>query len=99
MRVQVRPLRQHGRNLNRQELEGIPAHVGLLKVLEGRDPEFGRSVTLARLLDPVNGIETDILPELTDARLLWVNDKKMRIGGFERIQDVDYAQTWALELD
>jgi hypothetical protein len=40
----------------------------------------------------------DVLPELLDARLLWAQDNKWRLSGIERIDDVDYAQTWSVEM-
>lgn len=99
MRVRVLPLRRNGRNLNRDELKTVPRHVGILRVGEGRDHELGRPVVLARLLDPAGGLGTDILPELSDARLLWAEDKKMRLTGVERTKDADFAQTWSVEFD
>jgi len=98
MRVHVRPLRVKGRNLNRDELKGSPPYVGVLKVAEGRDPELGRPVVRARLIDQVSGTEADVLPQLCDARLLWAEDGKLRLAGFERIDAADYAQTWSVEL-
>lgn len=98
MRAHVRPLRVRGRNLNRDELKDVPPHVGVLKVAEGRDPELGRPVLRARLIDQVSGTEADVLPQLSDARLLWAEGSKLRLAGFERIDAVDYAQTWSVEL-
>jgi hypothetical protein len=99
MRVRVRPLRQNGRNLNRDELKDIPPHVGFLKIGESRNYELSRPMVRAQLLDAVSGVETDVLPELCDARLLWAEDKKMRLTGTERVRDADFAQTWSVEFD
>lgn len=98
MRVLVRTLRLRGRNLTRDDLQTGPRHEGYLSVVEKRDIELGRPVVLARLVDSKSGIETDVLPELSDARLLWVESGKMRLTGLERIDKADYAQTWALEV-
>jgi len=99
MRVRVRTLRKNGRNLNRDELKDIPPFVGNLMVGEVRDHVLGRPVVRARLLDPTNKLETDLLPELADARLLWAEDKKMHLTGIERLAESDVAQTWSVELD
>jgi hypothetical protein len=99
MRVRVRKLRKSGRVLNRDELKDIPPLVGVLRVAEVRDHELGRPIVCARLLDPTTKVDVDLTPELGDARLLWVEGRKMRLTGIERLQDADVAQTWSVELD
>ncbi len=98
MRVQVRTLRTKGRNMNRDELNDIPPFIGNLRVAESRDPELGRPVVRARLLDTTAGTNADVLPELCDARLLWAEGNKWRLTGFERIDAADYMQTWSVEM-
>ncbi len=98
MRVKVRPLRRQGRNLHQQEQMALPPFVGELTVSESKDHELGRQVLRARLLNTTSGTEHDILPELSDARLLWAADNKMRLSGFERIDKAAYAQTWSVEV-
>ena len=98
MRVSVRTLRQNGRNLNRKELEDVPARVGFLRIAEVRDIELNRAMVTARLLDPTGTVETDLLPALADARVLWAEDRRMRLTGIERLKDADVAQTWVLEF-
>lgn len=98
MKVQVRQLRSQGRNMNRDEQSVMPPHQGILQVAEARDIELGRPVTRARLVDETTGTETDVLPVLIDAKLLWVEGGKFRLTGFERIGKSAYLQTWAVEL-
>lgn len=98
MRVSVRTLRQNGRNLNRKELADVPARVGLLRIAEERDLELNRALVTARLLDPTSTVETDLLPALADARVLWAENRSMRLTGMERLKDADVAQTWVLEF-
>ena len=97
MRVKVRPMRREGRNLHQKEHLALPPFVGELSVVEGRDHELGRQVLRARLLN-TGGTEHDLLPELSDARLLWASDNKMRFSGFERVDKAAYAQTWSVEV-
>jgi hypothetical protein len=92
-------MRKHGRNVTRAELNDTPPFVGILKVGEVRDHVLGRPVIRARLIDPANSLETDLLPELGDVQLLWAESGKMRLTGIERLKDFDVAQTWAVELD
>lgn len=98
MRVKVRCLRREGHNLHSQAALAQPPCVGELTVAEGRDVELGRMVVRARLLEVRGSIESDVLPELSDARLLWVADKELRLDGFERVNNAAYAQTWAVEV-
>lgn len=98
MQVKVRCLRREGRNLHSQGPLAQPPSVGELTVAEGRDIELGRVVVRARLLQVRGSIESDMLPELSDARLLWVGDKELRLDGFERVNNAAYAQTWAVEV-
>jgi hypothetical protein len=99
MRVQVLALRNKGRNLNKSELEGVPRRVGVLRVREMRDIELNRPSLQARLFDPTKTGESDLLPALEDARLLYVEGDRLRITGIERLADADVAQTWDVELD
>jgi hypothetical protein len=91
-------MRHRGANLTQDAIRAIPPFVGFLKVAEARDAELGRPVIRARLLDIATGIETDVLPELTDAKLLWAENQKMRLTGMERIDKADFAQTWSVEF-
>jgi hypothetical protein len=96
MRVQVRPMRRHGRNLVQKEHQALPPIVGILSVQEKRDVELGRNTVRARLIDDKSG--NDILPELSGALLLWASKNRMRLTGLERIDKADYAQTWSIEV-
>jgi hypothetical protein len=70
----------------------------MLTVDEKRDPMLGRSRARAKLTCISDGTDTDLLPELLDVQLLWAREQKMRLAGFECIGDVEYAQTWAIEV-
>lgn len=94
MKVKVRTLRREGRNLPRQEYLLPPPVVGELSVASERDHELGRPVLRAHLRDASRGSNADLLPELTDVRLLFVGEGRMRLTGFEQIDRRAYAQTW-----
>lgn len=98
MRVRVRTMRQLGRSLPQQERNSLPPFVGVLNINEYRDPELGRSIVRAQLFDPVKGADIEILPELTDAKLIWLEGTKLRLSGMERIDKAAYAQTWSVEV-
>lgn len=98
MRVKVKPLQKLGRLLHRLQVNTQPASVGTLRVIEERDAELGRLVLRARLLDPNSGVAADLLPDLSDVRLLWMESQRLRLTGFERIDKVNYAQTWEVEV-
>jgi hypothetical protein len=98
MKVKVRTLLKRGRLLPQQEGHAIPPYVGVLSIGEGREPKLGRTVVRASLVDPLQGQGIELLPELTDARVLWLEDGKFRVGGFEWVDNAAYSQTWAVEV-
>lgn len=76
----------------------MPKYRGTLRVREERVHELGRIATVAALLSDVDGTDTPVLPELHDACVLSVNGPQLRIRGFERIGDAQYAQTWDVKV-
>ena len=48
----------------------------------------------ARLFDAESAIYSDKLPELLDVRLMAMSLQAFTLAGFERIGDVEYAQSW-----
>lgn len=99
MRVKVRPLYKNGRLLPKEVLNQLPPVVGELEIAEERDFELARPVLRARLFNPQKGTPHDLLPELSDARLLHAKEDKLRLTGVERIEESNFAQTWAVEFD
>lgn len=97
MRVKVRPINVNGKPLFTKERDRRDPFTGDLKVAEIRMPSLGRTVISATVLDVLEGIETPLL-EMNDIALLWVNKTQMRIRGFEIQQDVQYSQTWDVEI-
>ena len=98
MRVKVKTMRKDGRNLHRGELNTLPAFEGQLQVREEHDHMLHRQVLRARLLDVSRGTEHDILPSLSDARLIHAADGKLTLIGTERVDHAEYGQTWTMEL-
>lgn len=98
MRAKVITMRKGGRNLHRGELSLLPAFVGELRIKEEHDRVLQRQVVRARLLDISKGTEHDLLPSLTDARLIQAVDGKMTLIGTERVDHAEFGQTWAVEL-
>ena len=90
-------LQQRGRPLKRPELLDVPPFEGVLKVNEARDYDLSRAVVRARLIQATSGLQTDVLPELSDVRLVWAEDNKLRLTGFEEVDGAAYAQTWVVE--
>lgn len=98
MRVKVRPLRKEGRLLVSSEQPKSPGFSGIFAVDETRDHASGRTLVRAKLTGISTGANIDVLPELLDARVLWAQESKLRVVGFERIGSIEYAQTWSVEV-
>lgn len=96
MKVKVRPLLNQGRVMPGVEANRQPPVVGVLNIGEARDLQLGRSVTRAQLKHLVEGIP--LLPDLIDAKLVWLENGRLRLSGVERLDRVEYSQTWAIEV-
>jgi hypothetical protein len=51
-------------------------------------------VRTARLFDFNSPIYSDRLPELLDVRLMAMSPQAFTLAGFERVAEVEYAQSW-----
>ena len=98
MRVKVRPMRMEGKLVPSPDDPKSPGFAGLFTVEETRDHISGRAVVRARLTKAAPDLNTDVIPELMDARLLWAKGGKLRLNGFERIGAAEYMQTWSVEV-
>ena len=97
MRVKVSPLNVLGKPLFKRERDKREVYAGKLKVLENREHRLGRAVTVARVVSTTDNTEAPLL-ELYDVALLWLEDTKVRLRGFEDVDGVQYAQTWDVEV-
>jgi hypothetical protein len=68
--------------------------IGDLRIEESLDAELHRYVRTARLFDVSSPIYSDKLPELLDVRLMAMSPQAFTLAGFERIDSVEYAQSW-----
>jgi hypothetical protein len=97
MRVRVRPINVNGRPQFQQERERRELYVGELKVQENRLHQLGRVVTTASIVNVTDNATVTML-ELFDVVLLWAEGNRIRMRGFEMIDNVQYAQTWDVEV-
>lgn len=99
MKVKVTPLRECGRNIVSEKLKEAKSIPGELEVGEERDPALSRAVMRARLLDTTRAAGHEVLPQLRDARLIWLGKDAFRLAGTERRDGVEYAQTWEVAVE
>jgi len=92
MRVTVLPTRQDGVAYERSYLRRVPCTTGDLQIVDTRENALNRIVKVAKLTTSYNTLE------LLEVHVVWMNDNKMCLSGFERkAKDgavVDYAQSW-----
>lgn len=98
MRVEIRPINLRGKALKKAERDALAPVCGKLKVFENRLHALGRTLLCARVLSVSDGLETDLLPELLDAQLLWLDDKAIRLRGVEQVDGTSYGQTWDIKV-
>lgn len=98
MRVEIRPINLRGKPMKKAERDAIAPARGKLRVFENRLHTLGRTVLCARVLSVSDGLESDLLPELLDAQLLWLDDKVIRLRGVEQVDGTSFGQTWDIKV-
>jgi hypothetical protein len=93
----VRLLRYRGRVLPWREVVNRPALSGDLRVEQCYDEELRRHVRMARLLDPGTPGHAKQPPTLLDVRLIGMSPSAFSLSGFERVEGVEYAQSWLVQ--
>lgn len=94
MRFIVRFLRYRGRILPWREVVNQEPRCGDLRIDETLDADLHRYVRTARLFDADTVLYSDRLPELLDVRLMAMSPQAFTLTGFERVEGVEYAQSW-----
>ena len=94
MRFCVRRLRFRGRPLPKHEWQQHAPALGDLRVEQLYDERLLRHLRIARLVNPQRVTGPDALPTLYDPVLIAMSPQAFTLTGFERIEGVDYAQSW-----
>lgn len=98
MHVKVKKLNSNGKPLFSSDPSRQSVFAGQLKVQEQRSHPLGRVVITARVLNAIDNSASPVA-EIYDAVLLWADEKKMRMRGFEEdLEGVQYGQTWDIEI-
>jgi hypothetical protein len=93
MRFTVRFLRRRGGLLERREVDNQEPRVGDLRIEQVRDEAFRRYVHTAFLWD-VGSVVPEHRPTLYDVRICGMSPQAFSLTGFERVDGVEYAQSW-----
>jgi hypothetical protein len=95
MRFAVRHLRHRGRVIPWRDVVNRAPAVGDMRIEETRDDELRRYVRTAKLF-PLDGasISATALPQLHDVRVIGMSQQAFTLAGLERIDSVEYAQSW-----
>ena len=102
MDVNVIKMRKLGVAIERRMLADryTVSHRGRLVIQDTTDQGLRRQVKIARLHLP--GMP-EVRAELLDPHILWINDGRFVLAGFERVRSedgttVEYAQSWLCTL-
>jgi hypothetical protein len=98
MNVIVRPINVRGKPMRTAERMASKMFAGVLQVREERNNLLGRAFTQAELVSPIDGQRGSLLPPLIDARILWLKKNEIRMTGMEVVEDMQYYQTWVIEV-
>ena len=96
MRFAIRFLRHRGRILPWRDVMNQEPRIGDLRIEECLDGELRRYVRTARLFGVESALYSDTLPELLDVRLMAISPQAFTLAGFERVEGVEYAQSWLI---
>ena len=98
MRVEIRSMNVRVKVMKKAEREALAPARGKLKIFENRIHTLGRTVRVAQVLSIIDGSETELLPELRDAELIWLDGAVMRVRGLEMVEDTAFGQTWDIKV-
>ena len=74
-----------------------PVLTGDLRVEQRYDDDLRRHLPNARLLDPATPGHAKMPPSLYDVQLIGMSPSAFSLTGFERLEGVDYAQSWLVQ--
>jgi hypothetical protein len=99
MQVRMVKMRAQGVEIDRRSLKDAFGYPGLLVIHDTTDQGLRRPCKVARLMQG-----DAIRSELKDVHIVWLNEGRMTLCGFERHQNetgqaVEYAQSWLCILD
>lgn len=99
MMVRMVTLRKRGVEMDRRAIKETFGNRGVLVIQDTTDQGLRRPCKVARLVQ-----DNSIRSELKDVHIVWLNDGRMTLSGFEHQQNeegqvVDYAQSWLCILD
>jgi hypothetical protein len=97
MHFSVRFLRLHGRILPTREVVNQQPVVGDMLIDECFDERTHRYLRIARLFITNAGVPVELRPRLFDARLIGMSTERLSLTGFERVDGVEYVQSWLVE--
>ena len=98
MRVEIRPMNLRGKAITKAERSALAPARGKLKIFENRVHSLGRTVRVAQVLTTTGDTEIELLPELLDAEVLWLDGTVIRIRGIEMVDGTAFGQTWDIKV-
>ena len=98
MKVEIQLVNEKGLGIPAKERGARPKYRGALRIREERVHALGRTTTVAKLLSSTDDAEEPVVPYLTDASVLFVDDGQMRARGFEVAAGVQFGQVWDVRV-
>jgi hypothetical protein len=98
MRFAVVPIFVRGRMLDRRKLPSVAPVVGELRIEYLLDPTRHRYLMFASLRSEGIGMPGALLPDPHGAQLIGMSPLAFSLAGFERLEEVEYAQSWIVSI-
>lgn len=98
MRVELQQVNEKGQGVPAKTRAAMPRYRGILRIREERVPALGRTTLVANLLSAIDDTEEPVVPFLTDATLLVIENGQLRVRGFELQGGVQFGQTWDIKV-
>ena len=101
MKCRIVKMRKAGVALPKRDLITTGEAKGELSIIDAHEQSFNRIVKIAQHQCGVEGYPHML--QLYEPQLLWMNEDRFVLTGFERIaqgnQTVDYAQSWLVKVE
>lgn len=98
MKVEIQLINERGRPVAAKTRSTMSTYRGVLRMREERVHELGRTVVVAKLVSSTDGTDSELVPALHEASMLFLNGAQLRVRGYELVGGIQFGQTWEIRV-